>query len=134
MSIAYRQLIKNWNIVINKCGHLEIQLLDIISNHIAGSIFNFNVIPIDNYKYVTGGAFIYDAVVEFVKNVLILYYGAKLPIQPISIHVQYIFLKLKHDLKYSRIIPALEQLYIGISLHILFPFIQPDPFEGVDTI
>jgi hypothetical protein len=56
-----------------------------------------------------------------------------MPIYPVSIHIQYIYLKLKFELKDKRINTGeevLKKLYIDMCLYLIFWFIQTKQFTS----
>ena len=120
---------KNWTSIYNKYKTKKMLSLAILSNHLYSSLFNFENHSVQKYIYITDSAFTNLDAMSFVLDDLIIANGAKNPIYPISIHIQYIYLKLKFELKDSRINGALEQLYIGICLQLIYWFIQPERFE-----
>ena len=132
-------LINDLCIINNKWGDVslkygashELQMLGILSNHISRSIYNNSEKHIDFYSELCQNCCTTERCADFILNDLIINNHCKISIYPISIHVQYIYLKLRFVLKDARINDdnVLKQLFIDIYLHIIFWLIQPVPFH-----
>jgi len=112
----------------------ELQMLGILPNHISRSIFNDSELDLNTYSEISADAFDTSQAVNFILNDLMRSNNFKLPIYPISVHIQYIYLHLKYVLKEARIQSEeiLKIIFINICLHLIYWLIQPEPFRDSD--
>ncbi len=121
--------------IFNKYGpSKELQMLGILPNHISRCIFNDSELGLITYGQVSGDLFDTPQAVDFILNELMRTNNFKLPIYPISVHIQYIYLNLKYVLKDARIQSEeiLQMIFINICLHLIYWLIQPEPFIDND--
>ena len=122
----------SFNRILIKYGpSYHLQMLGILPNHISRSIYNYTNKDIGYYCEVSGYAFDSDQAFEFILNDLLIDNNFKIPIYPISIHIQYVYLKLKYVLQDARIQSdeILQKLFVNICLHVIFWIMQPVPFS-----
>jgi serine/threonine protein kinase len=112
----------------------ELQMLGILPTHISRCIFNHSELDLNTYSEISGNSFDTPQAVNFILNDLMRTNNFKLPIYPISVHIQYIFLNLKYVLKDARIQTEeiLKIIFINICLHLIYWLIQPEPFQCSD--
>jgi len=118
----------NWQSILKR---QDIQMQGILSNYIPSCIYNFYVPSIDFYHDLTQQSFpkftgIQNIINQFLKN-----NKCKMPIYPVSIHIQYIYLKLIFELNNERVNSSeelIKKLFTDICLYVIFWFIQPIPF------
>ena len=125
-------IINNYFTEINKkYGNSKLQMSGILPNHISTSIYNYSTIDIEYYCKISANSFDQEEAFEFILNDILIDNNFKLPLYPISIHIQYVLLKLKYILKDERINSPeiLKTLFINICLHVLFWIMQPEPYE-----
>ena len=102
-------------------------MLGILTNHISRSIFNHDELDLNTYSEISADAFDTSQAVNFILNDLMRSNNFKLPIYPISVHIQYIYLHLKYVLKEARIQSEeiLKIIFINICLYLIYWLIQP---------
>jgi hypothetical protein len=127
----------NWKKIYLKYGKNEhLNMLGILPNHIYHCIFNYSLKDIEYYSEAYKYSFSSTESFDFLINDLMIENNFKIPIYPISIHVQFIYLKLiytLHDIRLKSEQVA-EAIYINIFLHLFFWFIQPERYPEELTI
>jgi len=127
----------NWNNIYSKYGtnSVFLNMLSILPNHIYHSIFNYTLKDIDYYSEAYNYTFSTEESFNFILQDLMISNEFHFPIYPISIHVQYIYLKLIYTLQDIRLESTViaEAIYINIFLHIFFWFIQPERYPDEIT-
>jgi len=127
----------NWNNIYSKYGkNKQLDMLGILSNYIYHSIFNYSLQDIGYYSEAYANLFSTTEAFHFILQDLMIENNFKIPIYPISIHVQYIYLKLIYTLEEIRLQShqIAEAIYINIFLHLFFWFIQPERYLEELTI
>jgi serine/threonine protein kinase len=120
----------NWESITKRA---DLQKLAILSCYIPDCIYSYNVTEIKHYKSICANCYKEDKLISFVLDQFIKKNNCKMPIYPVSIHIQYIYLKLKFELKDKRINTGeevLKKLYIDMCLHLIFWFIQTKQFTS----
>lgn len=122
-----------FNSIYLKYGNSKIQMAGILPNHISRSIYNYTQKDIEYYCEISSYAFDRNDAFEFILNDLLIANEFKIPIYPISNHLQFVFLQLKYVLKDQRIQSEelLKKIYIDICLNIIFILIQPEPINQI---
>jgi serine/threonine protein kinase len=125
-----------FNEIYTKYGNSKLQMSGLLPNHISRSLYNYSVIDIETYCSLSANSFNKREAFEFILHDILIANNFKLPLYPISIHIQYVFLKLKYFLKEERIhsIEILKTLFRNICLHVLLWIMQPEPYEHPVTI
>lgn len=130
-------IINNYfNEIYTKYGNRKLQMSGILPNHISRSIYNFSLKDIGHYCEISASSFTREDAFEFILNDILIANNFKLPLYPISVHIQYVFLKLKYVLNEERINSPeiLQTLFKNICLHVLFWIMQPEPYREIITI
>ena len=120
----------NWESITKRA---DLQKLAILSCYIPDCIYSYNVTEIKHYKSICANCYKEDKLISFVLDQFIKKNNCKMPIYPVSIHIQYIYLKLKFELKDKRINTGeevLKKLYIDMCLYLIFWFIQTKQFTS----
>jgi len=118
----------NWESITKRA---DLQMLAILSCYIPDCIYSYNITEIKHYTSICDNSYKEDKLIRFVLDQFIKKNNCKMPIYPVSIHIQYIYLKLKFELKDKRINTGedvLKKLYIDICLYLIFWFIQTKQF------
>jgi serine/threonine protein kinase len=125
-----------FNEINAKYGNSKLQMSGILPNHISRSLYNYTVKDIESYCEISGNLFTQEQAFEFILHDILIANNFKIPVYPISIHIQYVFLKLKYLLKEERIhsLEILKTLFRNICLHVLFWIMQPKPYDHHVTI
>jgi serine/threonine protein kinase len=121
-----------YNNIISKYGpKIQLQMLGILPTHLTRSLYNYTNKDIGHYCEISGNAFTDEEAFNFILYDLLIDNHFKLPIYPISVHIQYAYLKLKYVLQDARINSdeILEKLFVHICLHVIFWIMQPEPFS-----
>jgi len=121
--------------IFNKYGpSTKLQMLGILPNHISRSIFNYSELDLITYSQLSADAFDTSQAVDFILNEIMRENNFKIPIYPISVHIQYIYLNLKYVLKEAHIQSEeiLKNIFINICIHLIYWLIQPEPFIDND--
>ena len=127
----------NWENIHSKYGtNQQLNMLGILPNHIYHYIFNYSLKDIDYYSEAYGYSFSSKESFDFILQDLMIKNNFKIPIYPISTHVQFIYLKLIYTLDEIKLKSQdiVEAIYINIFLHLFFWFIQPDRYHEELTI
>ena len=131
---SFQVINQNIEKINNKYSYSKLQLLSLTSVHLESAVFRFIDNDIKSYLHISGNVYDYETFAQFFRDDILLDNNARIDLYPISVHIQYIFLKLQFELKDPRINVALKKLYIGMCLHLTFWYIQPKPFAGDATI
>ena len=125
-----------FNEINTKYGNNKLQMSGILPNHISRSLYNYSVKDIEYYCEISNYKFDRKQAFEYILNDILIANNFKLPLYPISIHIQYVFLKLKYVLKEERISSPeiLKTLFRDMCLHVLFWIMQPEPYQDPITI
>jgi serine/threonine protein kinase len=126
----------NFNQITTKYGDSSLHMQCILPVHISSSIYNHSYKTFEMYSETCRPSFDGNEAFQFILNDLLIENNFKIPIYPISIHIQYIFLKLKYVLKEARINSPeiLRTLFKHINLHVFFWIMQPEPYHENATI
>jgi len=130
-------IINNYfNEITKKYGNSRLKMRGILPNHISRSIYNHYEKDIEVYHEICDSSFNRKEAFEFILNEILIANNFKLPVYPISIHIQYIFLNLKYILKDAGIDSPemLKTLFTNINLHVFFWLMQPEPCQEDVTI
>ena len=125
-----------FNEINRKYGDTKLQMSGILPNYISRSIYNYTTKDIGFYCEISANSFTREEAFEFILNDILIANNFKLPLYPISIHIQYVFLKLKYVFKEERINSPeiLKTLFTNICLHVIFWIMQPEPYQKPITI
>ena len=127
----------NWENIYSKYGtNIQLNMLGILPNHIYHYIFNYSLKDIEYYSEAYGYSFSSREAFNFILQDLMIENNFKIPIYPISTHVQFIYLKLIYTLDEIKLKSQdiVEAIYINIFLHLFFWFIQPERYHEELTI
>jgi serine/threonine protein kinase len=125
-----------FNHIYAEYGIKALQMSGILPNHISRSLYNYSFKDIGYYCEVSDNAFTRDEAFGFILYDILISNDFKIPFYPISLHIQYVFLKLKYFLKDERINSPeiLKTLFSNICVHMLFWIMQPEPYPEIVTI
>ena len=121
-----------WEHVFSRYGpRKELQMLGLLPNHIYRSIFNYSMKHIEFYCQLSDYSFSSVEAFNFLLNDLLIERKFDIPIYPISLHIQYIYLKLKYSLSEMpfQSEEIFKKIYINICIHITFWLMQPERYD-----